>query len=158
VQLFSEENQAGVGCVRCHGPELRGGIILNGALPDGSPKYAYPPNLTTVCGGPNTNHALILSLDDIYTTIEQGRIDAGMPSWSIKYAGALDDQQIEDIVQYLVYINAKNVPFAQNVCLNKDAADAAASPSASASASGSAGATSTESPSSTGSPTAEATP
>jgi mono/diheme cytochrome c family protein len=162
VQLFSEENQAGVGCVRCHGPELRGGIILNGALPDGSPKYAYPPNLTTVCGGPNTGHALIKSLDDIYTTIEQGRIDAGMPSWSIKYAGALDDQQIEDIVQYLVYINAKNpdVKFSQNVCLNKDAADAAASPSASASASasGSAGATSTQSPSSTESPTAEATP
>ena len=25
--LFSEENQLGVGCVRCHGPELRGGVI-----------------------------------------------------------------------------------------------------------------------------------
>jgi mono/diheme cytochrome c family protein len=158
VQLFSEENQAGVGCVRCHGPELRGGIILNGALPDGSPNYAYPPNLTTVCGGPNTDHALIKSLADIYTTIEQGRISAGMPSWSIKYAGALDDQQIGDIVQYLVFISSKNVPYAQNICLNKDAADAAATPtpSASATASGSAGATSTESPSATESPTAGA--
>ena len=27
VELFSEENQLGVGCVRCHGPELRGGVI-----------------------------------------------------------------------------------------------------------------------------------
>ena len=27
VLLFSEENQLGVGCVRCHGPELTGGII-----------------------------------------------------------------------------------------------------------------------------------
>ena len=139
---------------------MRGGIILNGALPDGSPKYAYPPNLTTVCGGPNTGHTLIKSLDDIYTTIEQGRIDAGMPSWSIKYAGALDDQQIGDIVQYLVYINDKNVPFEQNVCVNEDAADAAATPtpSAGASASGSAGATTSETPSASESPTAEATP
>ena len=24
VQTFTEENQLGVGCVRCHGPELRG--------------------------------------------------------------------------------------------------------------------------------------
>ena len=158
VQLFTEDNQAGVGCVRCHGPELRGGIILNGSLPDGSPNYAYPPNLTTVCGGPNTGHALIKSLDDIYTTIEEGRIDAGMPSWSIKFAGALDDQQIDFIVQYLVYVSSKNVPYAQNVCLNKDAADAAATPtpSASATASDSGSASSTESPSASGSPTAEA--
>ena len=159
VQLFSEENQAGVGCVRCHGPELRGGIIVAGALPDGSPNYQYPPNLTTVCGGPSTGHQLIKSLADIYTTIEQGR--GAMPSWSIKYQGALDDQQISDIVQYLVYINAKNpdVKFSQNVCLNKDAADAAATPtpsSGSASASDSAGAASSESPSSTESPSAEA--
>ena len=27
VLPFSEENQLGVGCVRCHGPELTGGII-----------------------------------------------------------------------------------------------------------------------------------
>ena len=30
VQLFSEENQLGVGCVRCHGPDLTGGIIQAG--------------------------------------------------------------------------------------------------------------------------------
>ena len=46
VQLFSEENQLGVGCVRCHGPELRGGVIQVGA------DYAYPPNLTNLCAGP----------------------------------------------------------------------------------------------------------
>jgi hypothetical protein len=84
VELFSEENQLGVGCVRCHGPELRGGVIVSGT------GYAYPPNLTTVCGGPSTGHPLIKSLADIYTTIQQGR--NAMPSWSIRYQGALDDQ------------------------------------------------------------------
>jgi mono/diheme cytochrome c family protein len=137
VELFSEENQLGVGCVRCHGPELRGGVI---AFQGG---YAYPPNLTTICGGPNTGHPKILSLDDIYTTIEQGRTTAGMPSWSIRYEGALNDQQINDLVNYLVFMSSKNVPFDQNVCINPDAAKAAASPSASAPASASPSASAT---------------
>ena len=132
VELFTEENQLGVGCVRCHGPELRGGVI---AFQGG---YVYPPNLTTICGGPSTGHSRILSLEDIYTTIEQGRTAAGMPSWSIRNEGALDDQQINDIVNYLVFMSSKNVPDDQNVCVNPDAAKAAASPSASATASASA--------------------
>lgn len=113
--LFSEANQLGVGCVRCHGPELRGGVIQAGA------GYAYPPNLTTICAGPFANppHAAITSVDDIYQVIEQGR--NYMPSWSIRYQGALDDQQINDLVNYLVYMSSKTVPFDQNVCLNPDA-------------------------------------
>jgi mono/diheme cytochrome c family protein len=120
VLPFSEENQLGVGCVRCHGPELKGGIIVNGT------QYAYPKNLTTVCAGNNDpQHAAIASVDDIYQVIEQGRPDAGMPSWSIRYAGALDDQQINDIVLYLVDMSSQVVPYDQNVCLNSDAEDAA---------------------------------
>ncbi len=67
VELFSEENQLGVGCVRCHGPELRGSVIPAGT------GWAYPPDLTTICGGPSTGHPLIKSVTDIQTTIEQGR-------------------------------------------------------------------------------------
>ncbi len=134
VQLFSEEDQLGVGCVRCHGPELRGGVIqFQGA-------YAYPPNLTTVCGGPAYGHTLITSLADIYTTIEQGRTDRGMPSWSIRFQGALDDQQINDIVNYLVQMSSKNIPFKDNICTNPAAVKALATPSASASAPASASA------------------
>ncbi len=120
VQLFSEDNQNGVGCVRCHGPELQGSVILN--TKTGTP--IPTPNLTTVCGGPFTGHALIYGLNDIYTTIEQGR--NLMPSWSIKYAGALNDQQINDIVNYVVSIQDESqVPFEHNVCLNPDAQTAA---------------------------------
>jgi mono/diheme cytochrome c family protein len=134
VELFSEENQLGVGCVRCHGPELRGGVIASGT------SYAYPPDLTTICGGPSTGHPLIKSLADIYTTIEQGR--NVMPSWSIRYQGALDDQQINDIVNYLVFMSSKNVPFEDNICINPDAVKAVNSPSPSASGgSGATGAT-----------------
>ena len=44
-----------------------------------------------------------------------------MPSWSIRYQGALDDQQINDIVNYLVYMSSKNVPYNDNICVNPDA-------------------------------------
>jgi len=59
-----------------------------------------------------------------------------MPSWSIKFSGAMDDQQIDDLVEYLVSINRKTVPFGQNKCINPDLMSTA-SPSASASASSS---------------------
>lgn len=115
MQPFSEENQLGVGCVRCHGPQLQGGIIpYQGA-------YAYPPNLQTICAGnlANPPHTAIASVDDIYQVIEQGR--NAMPSWSIRYSGALDDQQINDIVLYLVSMSTKHVDPADNICTNKDA-------------------------------------
>jgi mono/diheme cytochrome c family protein len=117
TQLFSEENQLGVGCVRCHGPELRGGVILSGDEP------AYPPNLTTICAGNLGGHAAIASPEDIYQVIEQGR--GVMPSWSIKYDGALTDQQINDIVVYLISMSSEVVPMEDNVCLNPDAQERA---------------------------------
>jgi mono/diheme cytochrome c family protein len=117
VLPFSEENQLGVGCVRCHGPDLTGGVIQSGN------SFAFPPNLTTVCGGPNTGHAAIYSIDDIYQVISEGR--NAMPSWSIRFEGALDDQQINDLVVYLVNLSSKNVDFKDNVCLNAEASAAA---------------------------------
>jgi hypothetical protein len=49
-----------------------------------------------------------------------------MPSWSIRYEGALNDQQINDIVNYIVSIQDEElVPFEQNVCLNPEAQTAA---------------------------------
>jgi len=116
VQLYSEDNQLGVGCVRCHGPQLTGGVIASGS------SFAYPKNLTDVCGGnlfDPAQHSAIASIDDIYQVIEEGR--GVMPSWSIRFAGALDDQQINDIVNYLVWMSSKHVPFADNVCTNPDA-------------------------------------
>lgn len=120
VQLFTEENQGGIGCVRCHGPELHGSQIIDTSTGG----VIQTPNLTTVCGGPWTGHVLIYSLNDIYATIEQGR--GIMPSWSIRYAGALDDQQINDIVNYIVSIqDTTQVTPAHNVCVNPDATKAA---------------------------------
>jgi mono/diheme cytochrome c family protein len=116
VELFTEENQGGVGCVQCHGPTLEGARILD-------PRSQTPiptPNLTTVCGGPWHGHLAIHGLEDIYTTIEQGRGPI-MPSWSIRFEGALNDQQINDIVRYIVSIQSDEVEFDENVCINPEA-------------------------------------
>jgi mono/diheme cytochrome c family protein len=120
VELFTEENQAGVGCVQCHGSELQGSRILNTE----SQTVIQTPNLQTVCGGPYTGHPLIYGMRDIVTTIEQGR--GQMPSWSIRYEGALGDQQINDLLNYLVSIqDEEQVPFERNLCTNPEAVEAA---------------------------------
>jgi hypothetical protein len=113
VQLNSEENPTGIGCVRCHGSDLGGGYnVFNGTV-------IPVPNLQTVCGGAKYGHSQITSLDDVVNTIAEGRPGTDMPSWSVKFAGSLDDQQINDIVQYILSI--QKVPFKDNVCLNSQA-------------------------------------
>jgi hypothetical protein len=120
VELFTEENQGGVGCVQCHGDTLQGGVIIG---EDGvTPRPV--PDLTTVCGGPFTGHPAIHGLDDIITTIEQGR--GQMPSWGVRFEGALNDQQINDIVTYILSIqDEEQVPVEDNVCTNLDAKERA---------------------------------
>jgi hypothetical protein len=114
VEPFSEENQLGVGCVRCHGPELRGGVVQAGE------EFVQSADLTTICAGLFGGHPQIVTVEDIYQVIEQGRGEV-MPSWSIIYEGALTDQQINDIVVYLIEMSSENVPFEDNICLNPDA-------------------------------------
>jgi mono/diheme cytochrome c family protein len=95
-------NELGFGCVRCHGAELKGGLnYFEG-------QFVNPPSLVDVCGR--------LTLDQIYETIREGRPPTDMPSWSIRFAGPLDDQQINDIVQYLMSI--QTMPKEQNKCIN----------------------------------------
>ncbi len=142
----NEQNQLGFNCQRCHGPGLRGGQnVFNGTV-------VPVPNLQTVCGGAATGHPLIKGLEDVVNTISEGRAGTDMPSWSVRFAGAMDDQQINDVVNYLISI--QKVPKDQNVCTNP----AAASPSPSASPSGGASPTPTESASAGASPTPTASP
>jgi cytochrome c553 len=115
TQLSSKDNPAGFGCVRCHGTDLAGGYnYFNGVI-------VKVPDLQTVCAGPNANppHPQIKSLADIINTIAQGRPGTDMPSWSVKYSGPLDDDQINAIVNYILSIQ-QPVPGGpkNNVCIN----------------------------------------
>jgi mono/diheme cytochrome c family protein len=119
VQLYSEDNQLGIGCVRCHGsnPVLGGGLNLYNGV-----RVQVPP-LNSVCAGPNVPiHSAIHNLDDIKQTIMRGRPGTDMPSWSVRFQGALDDQQIQDLLNYIISIqDPKQVPFKFNVCINQNA-------------------------------------
>lgn len=107
-------NPLGFNCQRCHGPSLHGGQnIFNGNL-------VPVPNLQTVCGGAKYGHPLIKSLQDVIATISEGRAGTDMPSWSVRFAGAMDDQQINDLVNYILSI--QRVPVKDNICLNAPAA------------------------------------
>jgi mono/diheme cytochrome c family protein len=104
-----------VGCVNCHGPELRGGIVpFEGG-------FVNAPNLTDICAGNLGGHAAITSADEIRQVIMEGRPGTPMPSWSIRFDGALNDQQINDLVNYLIDLSSENVPPEQNVCINEKA-------------------------------------
>ncbi len=102
-------NPLGFNCQRCHGPNLHGGQnVFNGNV-------VAVPNLQTVCGGAKYGHPLIKSLQDVVATISEGRAGTDMPSWSVRFAGAMDDQQINDLVNYILSIQKE--PAKDNICL-----------------------------------------
>jgi hypothetical protein len=150
--LTSEENPTGFGCERCHGPEGQGGIVTPFTDPEtGEARMVPEPALNDVCA-----RYPIEGPGGIRETIMEGRPNTPMPSWSVRVAGPMNDQQIQDIIMYLVEINEKVVPEEQNKCLNPSAgAEAAAT--ASPTASPTAGETPTEQATGEETPAAEET-
>ncbi|MFN2545103.1 MAG: cytochrome c [Actinomycetota bacterium] len=117
VKPFSESNIFGVGCERCHGEGLAGGQnLFNGAI-------VPVPSLQEVCGGPNSPGlpVPIHNSTDLRNIIERGIPGTDMPSWSVRFAGGLDDQQIDDLVLYVIKMDQKYVKFKENVCINSNA-------------------------------------
>ena len=129
----------GFNCERCHGSGLAGGqnLFNNTIVP--------VPDLTTVCGGAAFGHPAIEGLDDVVQTIARGRQGTDMPSWSVQFSGAMDDQQVEDVVNYLLSI--QRVPKSQNKCLPGAAASPSASPAAPSPATSPGGGSASQSPS-----------
>lgn len=125
----SPENPFGYGCANCHGMNAEGGTTrFTTESGEVVPNYPVPP-LRNVCGGPKTGHPQIKSIEDIRTTIMEGRPGTPMPSWSVQFEGPMSDQQIEDLIRYIVSIQ-EGVPDDQNVCTNPAAVVAAATPQA----------------------------
>jgi mono/diheme cytochrome c family protein len=100
-----EANPTGFACAQCHGPQAEGGLVpFRGE--------AYPaPALTDVCGR--------LTLDEIRTVIEEGREGTPMPSWSIRFAGPMNDQQIDDLLNFILTI--QEIPEEDNLCVSPTA-------------------------------------
>jgi mono/diheme cytochrome c family protein len=96
-------------CARCHGTNAQGGEVKRFKRPDDpdAEPADYPvPDLTRIYERhPNERVA-----DVATTTINQGREGTPMPAWGVRYNGAMNDQQIADIVNWLLTIQADKKP------------------------------------------------
>lgn len=124
--LTSPENPTGFGCARCHGTNAEGGAVPF-TTADGEFVPAYPvPQLNNVCARLPIDHPDEEGVD-IRDTIMQGREGTPMPSWSVRFAGPMNDQQIQDLIAYILSVQ-EGVPDDQNMCLTPALAIADAAP------------------------------
>jgi mono/diheme cytochrome c family protein len=92
-------------CSRCHGNEAQGGTVKRFVAPgvkNAKPEDRQAPNL----------HELAIRYpdDDVakvaWDTIQKGRPGTPMPTWGVRYGGPMNDQQITDLVNYLLSIQS----------------------------------------------------
>lgn len=90
------------GCEGCHGPEGVGGVAVftlsDPANPDATPIQVQwaAPALNTVM--------LRYRPEEVREILVYGRAGTPMPPWGIEGGGALNDQQIDNLISYLQHI------------------------------------------------------
>jgi hypothetical protein len=77
-----------------------------------TPNYPVPA-LNDVCARLPIEHP---DDADIRETIMEGREGTPMPSWSVRFEGPMNDQQITDLIAFIVSI--QEIPDEQNLCTN----------------------------------------
>jgi mono/diheme cytochrome c family protein len=94
-------------CARCHGPEAQGGVVKRYVTPGvkgAKPADVQAPNLHEIYQRhPDEDVATVA-----WTTIQKGRPPTPMPTWGVRYGGPMNDQQITDLVNYLLSIQGDN--------------------------------------------------
>jgi mono/diheme cytochrome c family protein len=90
-------------CVRCHGPEAEGGTVKRYVTPgvkNAKPTDVPAPNLREIYSRhPDEDVGTVA-----WTAIQKGRPPTPMPTWGVRYGGPMNDQQITDLVNYLLSI------------------------------------------------------
>lgn len=95
-------------CAACHGTNAEGGVKGRTFIPKGK-KERVPyeaPALNTVLVRYINDEKLTPkeAYNKVYETISQGRPGTAMPAWALSYGGPLNDQQIEDLINFLISI------------------------------------------------------
>jgi mono/diheme cytochrome c family protein len=92
-------------CAQCHGPEAEGGVVERYVTPgvkDAKPTDVQAPNLREIHSRhPDEDVATVA-----WTAIQKGRPPTPMPTWGVRYGGPMNDQQITDLVNYLLSIQS----------------------------------------------------
>ena len=92
-------------CARCHGKEAEGGVVKRYVTPgvkNATPKDFPAPNLHEIA----TRHPDEDLATVAWNTIQKGRPPTPMPTWGVRYGGPMNDQQITDLVNYLLSIQS----------------------------------------------------
>jgi len=94
-------------CARCHGPQAQGGVVERYVTPgvkNAKPADVPAPNLHEIYSRhPDEDVATVA-----WTAIQKGRPPTPMPTWGVRYGGPMNDQQITDLVNYLLSIQSDN--------------------------------------------------
>ena len=84
------------GCFNCHGPEGSGGV---------APYVEKRSGIAVEWAAPSLNDVFFrYEEDEVNFWVTYGRGNTPMPAWGIPGGGPLNDQQVEDVVNYLATI------------------------------------------------------
>ncbi|HET9005474.1 MAG TPA: cytochrome c [Actinomycetes bacterium] len=92
-------------CMRCHGPGAEGGTVKRYVTPGvkgAKPTDVPAPDLREIHSRHPDEDPGVVAWD----TIQKGRPPSPMPTWGIRYGGPMNDQQITDLVNYLLSIQS----------------------------------------------------
>jgi mono/diheme cytochrome c family protein len=101
----SKEHGAHFGCANCHGPKGEGGAALF-TINDPVNKSAPPRQVQWKAPALNTV-LLRFSPEEVRNILVYGRANTPMPAWGTAGGGAMNDQQLDDLVEYLKSIQLK---------------------------------------------------
>jgi mono/diheme cytochrome c family protein len=89
----TSKGETGANCAMCHGPNGEGGFASS------DPTWPAPPL---------NNEFARYTRDQIKLIIEMGRPGTPMPTWGLDFGGPLNDQKIEDILNFVETLQKKN--------------------------------------------------
>src|SRR5438067_1824170 len=87
------KGETGANCASCHGPNGEGGFAAT------DPNWPAPPL---------DNEFARYTVEEITQIVKMGRPGTPMPSWGIDFGGPLNDQKVDDVVNFLSTLQVKD--------------------------------------------------
>ena len=97
-ELFATTAKGGFNCAFCHGEKGVGNSGVDYVITDADGKFQKKVSWK----GPALNTVLLrFSREEVRYILTYGRPFSPMPAWGVKGGGAMDDQQLQNLIDYL---------------------------------------------------------